>query len=94
MSESNIYVDDYHFEASVKGKKRRWSHLMAIPRDDDILHAFVASIGLKRDWFQPVSYPHYDVTDWMRDRALQAGATPITARDAYKLRKQLNEEGK
>jgi hypothetical protein len=38
------------------------------------LHAMADVIGLKREWFQPKSTPHYDVSITMRVRALQHGA--------------------
>lgn len=55
-------------------------HLMCDPCDDlSSLHAFAASIGLKRCWFQnkPQSTPHYDLTAGMRAKAVAAGAIEI-----------------
>ena len=41
------------------------------------LHEFAASLGLKREWFQPRSRPHYDLSKTRRAAALKAGATPL-----------------
>ena len=71
-----VYVDDARIPARVGRIRARWSHLYADSQDE--LHAFAASIGLKRAWFQP-GKPiggkpsrlwHYDVTDAMRARAI------------------------
>ena len=47
----------------------------------DELHAFAASIGMKRAWFQ--SHPladHYDLTPSRRTAAIAAGAVEVSAR--------------
>lgn len=72
-----VYVDDMRMPARVGRIEARWSHLMA--DTDDELHAFAASIGLRRSWAQ---YPgtwksHYDVTDSKRTQAIRAGAVEI-----------------
>lgn len=72
-----VYVDDMRLPARVGRIEARWSHLMA--DTDAELHAFAASIGLRRSWAQ---YPgtwksHYDVTDSKRAQAIRAGAVPI-----------------
>lgn len=72
-----VYVDDMRLPARVGRIEARWSHLMA--DTDDELHAFAASIGLRRSWAQ---YPgtwksHYDVTDSKRAQAIRAGAVAI-----------------
>lgn len=72
-----VYVDDMRLLARVGRIEARWSHLMA--DTDEELHAFAASIGLRRSWAQ---YPgtwksHYDVTDSKRAQAIYAGAVPI-----------------
>lgn len=38
-----------------------------------------ARIGLKREWFQPKSSPHYDLTASRRGRAVRAGAIELGA---------------
>lgn len=79
-----VYVDDYRRQATVGTLTRRWSHLVVEPGGDlGELHAFARRVGLKRAWFQGPPehrYPHYDVTEDVRVRALRAGAQAITAR--------------
>jgi hypothetical protein len=50
---------------------------------DDLaeLHAFAASIGLRRAWFQDKVLPHYDVTDTKRVLAIKAGAQSVSWRE-------------
>lgn len=69
-----VYVDNY------RGKFRGMvmSHMMADSRDE--LHAFAALIGMRREWFQDKSAPHYDVCQQMRAMAIKAGAVPIDIR--------------
>lgn len=81
-----VYVDDMRLQARVGSLNARWSHLTVGPGDDLAeLHAFAASIGLRRSWFQGPPehrHPHYDVTDTKRQQAIKAGAKPITWREA------------
>lgn len=45
------------------------------------LHDFAKRIGLKREWFQPRSRPHYDLSRSRRILALQAGAREVTRKE-------------
>jgi hypothetical protein len=64
-----IYVDNERIE----WRGKRWCHLVADSLDE--LHLFAARIGLRRCWFQGrASFPHYDVTTDVRERALLIGA--------------------
>lgn len=83
-----VYVDDFRAPATVGRLRSRWSHLSADTREE--LHAFAASIGLRRDWFQAnckletaekCPHWHYDVTDGKRTEAIKAGAKPIDIRE-------------
>ena|SRR5580765_33031 len=66
-----VYVDNER----IPWRGRLWCHLVADSLDE--LHKFASSLGLKRGWFQDkASYPHYDVTMSVRDRALALGALP------------------
>ena len=64
-----IYVDNER----IQWRGKFWCHLVADSLDE--LHAFATSLGLKRAWFQgKASYPHYDVTTGVRERAMEMGA--------------------
>ena len=36
-------------------------HLVCIPYTRENLHEMAAKLGIKRCWFSPKSYPHYDI---------------------------------
>lgn len=47
---------------------------------DEELHAMAAAIGMKREWFQPLSHPHYDVSLTRRKLAVALGAIEVDRR--------------
>jgi hypothetical protein len=50
------------------------------------LHAFAASIGLRRSWFQAkASGPHYDLTAGRRAAAVAAGAVELEDRPFHEI---------
>jgi hypothetical protein len=53
------------------------------------LHEMAAAIGMDRDWFQPLSFPHYDVSLSRRALAVARGATEVTRREGYEIRKRI-----
>ena len=61
---------------------------------DDELHAFAASLGIRRDPGTPVGPQqelvtrHYLLTEGEHDRAVELGAQVITAREADKMERQ------
>jgi hypothetical protein len=72
----SVYVD-----ALRPCRRTRWwpwpasCHLLA----DDLeeLHAFAHKLGLKREWFQKRSTPHYDLAPRRRALAIRLGAIEI-----------------
>ncbi|MFD1893312.1 DUF4031 domain-containing protein [Ottowia beijingensis] len=75
-----IYVDD----AEVIKHGYAWFHLVADSIQE--LHEFAARIGLPASAFhRGARHPHYDVTANQRLRALQYGATAISARYAVQV---------
>lgn len=93
-----VYVDDSHIPARVGRLTAKWSHLFADTQDE--LHAFAASIGLKRSWFQagkprpdgtPSDLWHYDVTDSKREQAIAAGAKAVTWRESVQIMRERRE---
>jgi hypothetical protein len=81
-----VYVDDLSLRADVPDGARvvrgRWSHLFADTEDE--LRAFGASIGLNQAWIQHPGRPQacFEVTAGIRQRALAAGARPVTWQQA------------
>lgn len=86
-----VYVDNVR----IPSRGAIWCHLVADSLDE--LHTFAKRLGLKRQWFQhAASYPHYDVTAPMREKALRLGAAegdPVTIIDcARRLKAELIRE--
>ena len=72
-----------------RGKK--WCHLVADTLDE--LHDFAVQLGLRKAWFQDkASYPHYDVTVTVRERALALGALHADRRTIITCAKALKVE--
>ncbi|MEO6277969.1 DUF4031 domain-containing protein [Roseateles sp.] len=81
-----MYVDD----AGVLKHGYAWFHLMADSVQE--LHEFAASIGVpSRAFHRGARHPHYDVSASQRRRALQHGATAISARDAVRIGRRVAE---
>lgn len=64
-----VYVDQF---PGGWGKWTGGGHLTTT--DIDELHAMAAKIGLKREWFQDKTFPHYDCQRRIRGLAVAAGA--------------------
>jgi hypothetical protein len=64
-----VFVDN----ANIEWKGQNWCHMVADSLDE--LHTFARTLGLQRQWFQQnASYPHYDITLKVKERALHLGA--------------------
>lgn len=81
-----VYVDN----ARLPYRNMAMSHLVADSVDE--LHGMADAIGLERGWFQPKSYPHYDVSESKRALAIRSGALPITSRRAVTVAKTCRVE--
>jgi hypothetical protein len=53
------------------------------------LHAMAEAIGMRRAWFQPASFPHYDVSLERRARAVALGAVEVDRRELARLMRRL-----
>jgi hypothetical protein len=75
-----VYVDN----AIHRWRGQLWCHIFS--PDIEELHAFMSTIGSRREWFQDpermpkVSWPHYDANEKRRDAAVRAGAIPLDRR--------------
>lgn len=56
------------------------------------LHVMAGKVGLRRSWFQPFSFPHYDVGLGKRAMALRSGAIEVDRREGYQIRKRLRAD--
>ena len=86
----SVYVD----HAFAYGEWGRWSgggHLQADTPEE--LHAFAQRLGMRREWFQSKpSRPendHYDLTQTLRERALELGAIAEDRRAGTRRRQAL-----
>lgn len=76
----SVYVDK--LRPVTPTKQWRWpksAHMIADTIDE--LHEFASSIGLRREWFQPASFPHYDLTPARHFEALRRGALLVDRRE-------------
>lgn len=71
-----LYVDKLHqVIVNRKWKFPEACHLIADTETE--LHKFADGIGLKREWFQKGTLPHYDLTKNKRILAVRKGAKEI-----------------
>jgi hypothetical protein len=64
-------------------------HMVADTLDE--LHAMADRIGMRREWFQPGSTPHYDVCLARRRLAVDFGAVEVKPRELVAIIKRLRE---
>lgn len=56
------------------------------------LHLTASVIGCRREWFQPLSFPHYDLPLFRRRRVLELGAVEIDRRELARLMRRLRQQ--
>ena len=56
------------------------------------LHAAAAMIGMHRKWFQPLSFPHYDLSIGRRTVAIERGAVEIDRRTCAQIMRRLKAD--
>ncbi|WP_350334563.1 DUF4031 domain-containing protein [Coralliovum pocilloporae] len=65
-------------------------HMLADTEEE--LHQMARRLGMKREWFQPKSSPHYDIDENRRAKALEMGAQEISRRDLVDLIRRIRRE--
>lgn len=70
-----VYVDNM----ATPYRGMRMSHMLADRIEE--LHAMADQLGLRREWFQPASTPHYDICQAKRRRAISLGAVEVGRRE-------------
>ena len=58
----------------------------------DELIAFAESIGIRAEWFQPKSSPHFDLTVELRHRAVRQGAIELDQRQLVAKLREIREK--
>ena len=77
-----ILIDSFYNGA--RGPIRYWhsrcGHLVSDTSIEE-LHEFAENLGLRREWFQVKSIPHYDLTGTVYELAIAQGAILVTSRE-------------
>lgn len=85
----HVYIDP--LMTCLVSRAWKWpksSHLFVAPGTDiEVLHRFALRIGLRRQWFQVSrkGFPHYDLNQARRSKAVRAGAIELDRRAAMEL---------
>jgi hypothetical protein len=80
-----VYVDQ---EENQLGRMKM-CHMIADTIEE--LHEMADKIGMKREWFQPKSFPHYDVSKERRALAIKLGAKEIGRREVVAVMRRFRE---
>lgn len=64
-------------------------HMVADTLDE--LHDMADRIGMRREWFQPASFPHYDLSLMRRRAAIDAGAVEVDRRGVVMVIRRFRE---
>ena len=72
----------------------RWKYACHMIADTvEELHTMAEAIGMKRDWYQPKSFPHYDLLRFRRDAAVKLGAVELERRPFIHRLRQIRRDG-
>jgi len=66
-------------------------HLIADTQEE--LHAMAEKIGMKPQWFQPVSFPHCDLSLTRRSLAIELGAVEVDRRQLITKIREIRANG-
>lgn len=82
----SIYVDG--LKPAVKSENWPYGHACHLVADighEPELHRFAEKMKLKREWYQPLPIPHYDLTPNKRLQAIRLGAGELNNRELMDL---------
>ncbi len=79
----SVYVD----KPIHKYRRMIMCHMIADSLSE--LHEMASKIGMKLTWFQPTSFPHYDLSLSRRKLALKFGAIEVDRRGLVKVMKNV-----
>lgn len=82
----SVYVDG----ASNAFGRMLMCHMLADTLEE--LHDMADQIGMKRKWFQPRSFPHYDLSKSKRKLAIENGAIEIDNTQVVELMKRVRSD--
>ncbi|MCI0336189.1 MAG: DUF4031 domain-containing protein [Acidobacteria bacterium] len=77
-----ILIDSFYNGARgpMRFRHRRCGHLVSDSSLEE-LHEFAECLGLRREWLQVKSIPHYDLTGEVYGLALERGAILVSSRE-------------
>ena len=82
-----VYVDKLRDYGWHRGPS---CHLIADSVEE--LIDFAVAMGLRREWYQPKSSPHFDLTAGAREAAVRHGAIEIDQRELVKKLRELRQK--
>lgn len=86
-----VYVD--HLRPALQSRFWKYptsAHLIADTVEE--LHAFAMLLHLRREWFQPKSFPHYDLQDTKHAQALMLGAVLLDRKEFIEVVRRVRSE--
>ncbi len=72
-----LYVDN----ANLPYGRMLMCHMVTDSKDLNELHKMAERIGLKREWFQNHSIPHYDISLSKKGLAISYGAKEVSSKE-------------
>jgi hypothetical protein len=86
-----VYVDELKSYPLAQWRHGKACHMIADTISE--LKAFADLIGMREEWFQPKSSPHFDLTEELRARAVAAGAIEMGRREFVSKLQELRGKG-